>query len=62
MASAADSRPKCPFCQSRVSDAAARDPGPRQVVNYVPNPAYSNPKRAARAALLRANNSNKRSK
>ncbi len=52
---AADSRPKCPVCGARVGDAAARDPGPRQLVPHREVPP-TNPERAARAAALRAKN------
>lgn len=55
----ADVRPKCPVCMSRVGDAAARDPGARVLVTYVPNPLYSNPKNAAQAAAIRRQNEGK---
>ncbi len=52
----ADSRPKCPVCGARVGDAASRDAAGRVLAMPVIRPEFQNPKRAARAAIMRANN------
>ncbi len=51
-----DSRKKCPTCQAIVSDQYQHDPNrvSQRKPDYTP---YSNPKRAARAKQMRANNS-----